>query len=122
MRLRLQAKADALVYAALLSDFLRLEHPSSMTIADTHGAIERDVLGDGVLMLIEELPVPSVNMEVTVRAFVLVGLHRSVFCTPAELAGNVGVELAVERRIVTLMLSRRVDPLARGFFVMVLRA
>ena len=55
--------------------------------AGAHGTVERGRLGDGVLLLIEELSARSVDVYVALRAAVLVGLNGSVFGAPAEVPG-----------------------------------
>ena len=86
-------------------------------IADAHGTIERGLLSDRVLLLIEKLPGGSAHVDVPVRDLMLVRLHGTRLCTPGELAGIVGVQLAVERRVVGLMISRRVDTLGLAYLL-----
>ena len=83
-----------------------------MVISGTHRSIESGLLSDRVLLLIEELPGRSIDVDVALGTDVLIALHAAVFSFPAELLGIFGMKLSIQRCIVPLVLYGCEDVLA----------
>ena len=87
----LEAQTYALVYVVLVYLFLRANGLRSVVIARSDGTVESGVLGDRVLLLVEELAARTVNVDMQVCAGMLIGLHAAGFCAPAEVLRVFGV-------------------------------